>query len=122
MNKQEGSKDVGDAKPWKIKQVYNIRNVVKQNYKDLVEAEIPGKSNEKGYIAIPKGGDDCYDFGWQTVNDSQWFEQSTEIKDNRSLSSKDQGLVSRVEGSSNRGTIPLALVQISSRESLLKTS
>lgn len=51
MNKKEGSKDVGDAKPRKIKQIYNVRDVVKQNYKDLVEAEIPEKSNEKGYIA-----------------------------------------------------------------------
>ena len=38
------------------------------------------------------------------------------------LSREDQGLILRVEGSSGRGTIPLALVQISSRESLLKTS
>jgi hypothetical protein len=39
-----------EVKPTKIKQFYTVRDVVKQNHKELVEAEIPFKSTEKKYI------------------------------------------------------------------------
>ena len=40
----------GDPKPKKIKQVYSIRDVIKQHYRELVEAEIPYKPTDKEYI------------------------------------------------------------------------
>lgn len=49
--KKESTVESGEAKPKKTKQVYTIRDVIKQNHRDLVEAEIPHKSNEKQYIA-----------------------------------------------------------------------
>ena len=39
-----------DPKPTKLKQVYTIRDVIKQNHRSLVEAEIPHKSTDKDYI------------------------------------------------------------------------
>ena len=37
--------------PKKIKQIYNIRDVIKQAYRHLVDARIPFKSNEENYIS-----------------------------------------------------------------------
>jgi len=34
-----------------VKKVYTIRDVVKQNHRDLIEEEIPHKSNDKEYIS-----------------------------------------------------------------------
>ena len=39
-----------DPKPKKIKQFYTIRDVIKEHYRELVEAEIPYKRGEKEYI------------------------------------------------------------------------
>jgi hypothetical protein len=39
-----------DRKPAKIKRIYTVRDVVKQNYRALVEAEIPFKSTDKQFI------------------------------------------------------------------------
>jgi hypothetical protein len=39
-------------KPSKIKKAYGIRDVIKQNHRDLIEQEIPYKPTEKGlYIS-----------------------------------------------------------------------
>jgi hypothetical protein len=38
------------AKPKKVKRIYNIRDVIKQHYQNLVEKEIPFKSTDKGYL------------------------------------------------------------------------
>jgi len=40
----------GDPKPTKVKPVYSIRDVIKQHYRELVEAEIPYKPTDKEYI------------------------------------------------------------------------
>jgi hypothetical protein len=40
----------GDPQPKKIKQVYTIRDVIKQHYRDLVEAQISFKPTDKEYI------------------------------------------------------------------------
>jgi hypothetical protein len=48
--KTEATADSGDPKPKKIKQVYKIRDVIKQRHRDLVEAEIPYKSTDKEYL------------------------------------------------------------------------
>lgn len=39
-----------EPKPSKIKQIYTIRDVIKQNHRALVEAEILYKSTDKDYI------------------------------------------------------------------------
>lgn len=48
--KKEATTEDGDPKPIKIKQIYTIRDVIKQNYRDLVEAEIPYDPTDKEYI------------------------------------------------------------------------
>lgn len=48
--KKEATADSGESKPKKIKQVYNIRDVIKQQHRDLVEKEIPYKSTDKEYL------------------------------------------------------------------------
>ena len=40
----------GDPKPIKIKQVYSIRDIIKQNYQDLVQDEIPYNSSNKCHL------------------------------------------------------------------------
>jgi hypothetical protein len=41
-----------NPKPSKIKKAYGIRDVIKQNHRDLIEQEIPYKPSEKGrYIS-----------------------------------------------------------------------
>jgi hypothetical protein len=47
---KETTVEVGDPKPTKIKQVYTIRDVVKQHYRERVEAKIPYKPTDKEYI------------------------------------------------------------------------
>lgn len=42
--------ETGDAKPKKIKQVYTIRDVIKQHYGDRVGAEIPYTPKDSEYI------------------------------------------------------------------------
>jgi hypothetical protein len=37
-------------KPKKVKPLYNVRDVVKQNYRELVEEKIPFKPNDRNYI------------------------------------------------------------------------
>jgi len=49
--KKETATEGGDPKPTKLKPVYTIRDVIKQNYRNLVEAEIPHKPNDKDYIS-----------------------------------------------------------------------
>jgi hypothetical protein len=50
MKEKSTGDNEDEVKPTKIKQVYTVRDVVKQNHKELVEAEIPFKSTEKNYI------------------------------------------------------------------------
>ena len=38
--KKKSATESGDPKPVKIKQVYSIRDIIKQNYQDLVQDEI----------------------------------------------------------------------------------
>ena len=40
-----------DPKPKKIKQFYNLRDVVKQHYRDRVQAEIPFEPNHPDFIS-----------------------------------------------------------------------
>lgn len=48
--KKESAEEAGDPKPTKVKQIYTLRDVIKQNYKALVEEEIPYKTTDKEYI------------------------------------------------------------------------
>lgn len=48
--KNETTVEGGDPKPMKIKQIYTIRDVIKQKYKTEVEAEIPYDHCDKKYI------------------------------------------------------------------------
>ena len=48
--KKKSATEGGDAKPVKIKQVYSIRDIIKQNYQDLVQDEIPYISSDKCYL------------------------------------------------------------------------
>jgi hypothetical protein len=48
---KESSSDGGVPKPAKNKQVYSIRDVIKQKYQALIEDEIPYKSTDKQYIS-----------------------------------------------------------------------
>ena len=48
--KKKSTDDVEGPKPKKIKEVYTLRDVIKQHYRELVEAEIPYKSTDKGYL------------------------------------------------------------------------
>ena len=48
--KKVSAPDVEGPKPKKVKRVYNIRDVIKQNYKSLVENEIPYESTDKKYL------------------------------------------------------------------------
>lgn len=41
----------GDPKPVKIKQVYAIRDVIKQKYRELIEDKIPFKPTDKNYLS-----------------------------------------------------------------------
>ena len=52
-----------DPKPRKIKQVYTLRDVVKQHHRDLVEAEIPYQPTDPKYIR-------SYQWAVSTVLDS----------------------------------------------------
>ena len=49
--KPDITKDDDDSKPIKIKQVYTIRDVIKQSYRALIEDEIPFKPTDKDYIS-----------------------------------------------------------------------
>ena len=49
--KNKSATESGDLKPVKIKQVYSIRDVIKQNYQDLVQDEIPYNSSNKYYLS-----------------------------------------------------------------------
>lgn len=40
----------GDPKPTRLKQIYTIRDVIKQKYKTDIEAEIPYQHGDKEYI------------------------------------------------------------------------
>ena len=48
--KKKSATESGDPKPVKIKQVYSIRDVIKQNYQDLIQDEIPYNSSDKCYL------------------------------------------------------------------------
>jgi len=48
--KKASASEVEGPKPKKIKQVYTIRDVIKQHYKSLVEDEIPFESTDKKYL------------------------------------------------------------------------
>lgn len=48
--KKKSTEEDDAPKPKKIKEVYTLRDVIKQNYKALVEAEIPYKSTDKEYL------------------------------------------------------------------------
>lgn len=48
--KKKSTDDVEGPKPKKIKEVYTLRDVIKQHYRELVEAEIPYKSTDKEYL------------------------------------------------------------------------
>jgi hypothetical protein len=47
---KETPDDSGEAKPKKIKLVYTIRDIIKQQYRELVNEEIPYKPTDKEYI------------------------------------------------------------------------
>src|SRR5271168_926506 len=49
--KPDITKDDDDSKTIKIKQVYTIRDVIKQSYRALIEDEIPFKPTDKDYIS-----------------------------------------------------------------------
>ena len=49
--KKKLATESGDPKPVKIKQVYSIRDVIKQHYQDLVQDEIPYNSSDKHYLS-----------------------------------------------------------------------
>jgi hypothetical protein len=50
--KKESAPAVGvkEAKPKKVKPTYSIRDVIKQNYRELIEKEIPFESNDNRYL------------------------------------------------------------------------
>lgn len=48
--KKEPVVESEDPKPKKAKQVYTIRDVIKQNYRSLIEENIPFKSTDKEYL------------------------------------------------------------------------
>jgi hypothetical protein len=50
--KKETTADGGNPKPLKVKQVYTVRDVIKdlEKYKDLIKNEIPYKPTDKEYI------------------------------------------------------------------------
>ena len=48
--KKEAEQDDGDRKPKKIKQFYTVRDVIKQNYKARIQAEISVEPTDKKYI------------------------------------------------------------------------
>jgi hypothetical protein len=47
----EGAEPAEKPKPRKTKLIYTLRDVIKEHYRNLVEAEIPYKSSDKQYIA-----------------------------------------------------------------------
>jgi hypothetical protein len=49
-DKKDTSVKGRDPKPKKIKQVYTIQDVIKQHYRDLIEAQISFKPTNKEYI------------------------------------------------------------------------
>lgn len=42
--------EVDEPKPKKVKQLYSIRDVIKQHYRALIDDEIPYKPTEKEYL------------------------------------------------------------------------
>jgi hypothetical protein len=46
----EAAEAEAKAKPKKLKQMYTIRDVIKQNYRALVNDQIPYKPTDKGYL------------------------------------------------------------------------
>lgn len=46
----EAEAKVQEAKPKKLKQMYTIRDVIKQNYRALVNDQIPYKPTDKEYL------------------------------------------------------------------------
>lgn len=50
LTEKESTVKGGDPKPTKVKQVYSLRDVIKQHHRGLVEAEIPYKPTDKEYI------------------------------------------------------------------------
>ena len=46
----EGTSKRDDTEPTKLKKIYSLRDVVKQVYRDLVEAEIPYRPTDPEYI------------------------------------------------------------------------
>jgi hypothetical protein len=48
--KKEATVESRDPKPRKLKQVYTMRDVIKQQYRELIEAEIPYKPADKEFI------------------------------------------------------------------------
>ena len=51
MYQKKSATESGDPKLVKIKQVYSIRDVIKQNYQDLVQDEIPYNSSDRCYLS-----------------------------------------------------------------------
>jgi len=49
--KKESSKGDDDSKPSKLKLTYKIRDVIKKNYRERIEQEIPYKSSDKEYLS-----------------------------------------------------------------------
>jgi hypothetical protein len=48
--KKTSNAEAEELKPKKMKQQFTIRDVIKQNYKTLIEKEIPFESTDKEYI------------------------------------------------------------------------
>lgn len=49
MKERKPSED-DTPKPIKLKQVYGIRDIIKQKYRDQIKAEIPYEPSDKSYI------------------------------------------------------------------------
>lgn len=50
MIQKEDTAEKEEAKPKKIKEVYTLRDIVKQHHRDLVDEEIPYSPKDKLYL------------------------------------------------------------------------
>lgn len=48
--KKDSQPEIQQPKPKKVKQLYNMRDVIKQHYRDLVDEENPHDPHDKEYL------------------------------------------------------------------------
>ena len=65
---EESKKEAEQSKPKKVKQLYTIRDVIKQNHQELVEEEIPYNPVDSEYIG-------CYQRAVTTVQNKMTEEE-----------------------------------------------